>query len=275
MIVSTSNISKTATITADPESALQDINVITDGDYSSVYVDALAGSTTITMIFPDFVSVGYIALGGTNIAKKESIQITTSNSEEPIYWQTVASEQLVSTDPFDLTVSLSGIVDDTVLNSNESSVMMYKVDAVNVKRITITIKGDGELSIAEIAVGDYYEIPRGEQSGYRRPWTVPNIAVRSSVGLNNSPVNLSYESRSLKCTLTVPNNIMRDFDGWYNFINFAATDTFYILEDEDKFHAYAGFNAVPAMTSAHSQTRQLGVSAISFNAFAKSTEALF
>jgi len=275
MIVSTSNVSKTAVITAEPDSALQDINVITDGDYSSVYVDALAGQLTLTMVFPQEINVGYIALGGTNIAKKESIQITTSNAVEPIYWQTVQGEQLVSTDPFDLTVSLGGIVDDDNLGYLESSVMMYKVDGVGVRRITIIIKGGGDISIAEIAVGDYYEIPRGEQSGYRRPWTVPNIKARSSVGLDNSPVNLSYESRALKCNLSVPNNIMRDFDGWYNFINFAANNTFYVLEDLNKFHAYAGFNAVPSMTGAHSQTRSLGVSAITFNAFAKSTEALF
>jgi hypothetical protein len=68
---------------------------------------------------------------------------------------------------------------------------------------------------------------------------------------------------------------MADFDGWYEFIHFAANNTFYILEDENKFHSYAGFNAVPAMTGAHSQTRSLGVSAITFSAFAKSTEALF
>ena len=275
MIVSTTNIAHTATITASPDSALQDINVVTDGDYSSVYTDALAGTLTITIVFPDLVDVGYIALGGTNIAKKDSIQITTSDAAEPIFWQTVTSEQLVSTDPFDLTVSLGGIVDDDNLGFLESSVMMYKVDGVSVRRINIIIEGTGDISIAEIAIGDYYEIPRGEQAGYKRPWTVPNIKARSSVGLDNSPVNLSYESRSLSCTLSVPNNIMRDFDGWYSFINFAANNTFYVLEDLNKFHSYAGFNAVPAMTAAHAQTRSLGVSAITFNAFAKSTEALF
>lgn len=275
MIVSTTNIAHTATITASPDSALQDINVVTDGDYSSVYTDALAGQLTLSIVFPDLVDVGYIALGGTNIAKKDSIQITTSDAVEPIFWQTVSSEQLVSTDPFDLTVSLGGTVDDDNLGLLESSVMMYRVDGVGVRRITIIIEGGGDISIAEIAIGDYYEIPRGEQAGYKRPWTVPNIKARSSVGLDNSPVNLSYESRSLSCTLSVPNNIMRDFDGWYSFINFAANNTFYVLEDLDKFHSYAGFNAVPAMTGAHAQTRSLGVSAITFNAFAKSTEALF
>jgi hypothetical protein len=68
---------------------------------------------------------------------------------------------------------------------------------------------------------------------------------------------------------------MIDFDEWYKFVAFASSNTFYILEDENKFHAYAGFNALPAMTKAHSQTRALGASSISFSAFAKSTEALF
>jgi hypothetical protein len=275
MIASITNIAKQAVITATPDSALQDINVITDGDYSSVYVDTLAGQLTVEFIFPVNTNIGYIALGGTNIAKKDSIQITASDAVEPIFWQTVNSEQLVSSDPFDLTVSLGGTIDDSNLGFFESSVMMYKVDIENARRITIVIKGTGKISIAEIAIGEYYEIPRGEQAGYARPWTVPNIKARSSVGLDNSPVNLSYESRSLKCTLSVPNNLMVDFDGWYSFINFAANNTFYVLEDLNKFHAYAGFNAVPSMTKAHSQTRSLGVSAINFNAFAKSTEALF
>ncbi len=275
MIASITNIASTSTITALPDSALQDINVITDGDYSSVYTDTLAGQVTITFVFPAEIYVGYIAIGGSNIAKKDSIQVTTSNEPEPIYWQTVSSEQLVSNDPFDLTVSLGGTVDDSQLGKNESNVLMYKVDTAGVRRVTVIVKGTGQISIAEIAIGEYYEIPRGEQSGYNRPWTVPNIKARSAVGLNNSPINLSYESRSLKCVLTVPNNIIRDFDGWYNFINFAANNTFYILEDGDKTHSYAGFNAVPAMTKAHAQTRSLGVSTINFNAFAKSTEALF
>ena len=68
---------------------------------------------------------------------------------------------------------------------------------------------------------------------------------------------------------------MSDFDGWYRFIKFAATNTFYILEDDDKTHSYAGFNAVPAMTKSNSKTRKLGSSTIRFNAHAKASEALF
>jgi len=255
MIVATSNVAVAAGITATPDSSLQDINVIADGDYSSVFTDALSGQVVIDMAFQAPLDIGYIALGGTNIARKTSIKIETS-------------------------ISLTGtpaveIINDT-LGSSESSVMMYKIDATAIKHVSITVTGVGSISIAEIAMGDYYEIPRGEQAGFQRPWSVPNIKARSSVGLDSSPVNLSYESRTLRTSISVPNNIMADFDsGWYEFIRFAANNTFYVLEDGNKFHSYAGFNAVPAMTAAHSQTRTLGVSAVSFNAFAKSTEALF
>jgi hypothetical protein len=275
MIVSTSNIASTATITATPESALQDINVITDGDYSSVYTDTLAGTVQITFLFAEPTAIGYIAIGGSNIGRKSKLKITSSDTGQPINFLTSNLSQLVTADGFDFAVSLGNSIDDSAMNLSESPVLMYKVDMIGALSVTIVVEGAGQISIAEIAMGDYYEIPRGEQSGYARPWTVPNIKSRSTVGLNNSPVNLSYESRSLSCTLSVPNNIMTDFAGWYNFINFAANNTFYVLEDDNKFHSYSGFDAVPGMTKAHSQTRSLGASSISFKAFAKSTEALF
>lgn len=275
MIASISNIANQAVITAVPESALLDINVIADGDYSSTYVDTLAGKTTIKFVFPEPRDIGYIAIGGSNVSTKDSILVSASTTEEPIFWTTFNNEQVVSTDPFDLAFGLAGTFDDSYLGLNESCSMMYRTDFVGARSVTIEINGVGQLSISEIAMGAYYEIPRGEQAGYSKPWTVPNIKSRSSTGLDNAPVNLSYESRSLSCTLSVPNNFMRDFAGWYGFINFAANNTFYILEDLDKYHSYAGFNAVPDMTKSHSQTRSLGVSSIKFNAFAKSTEALF
>lgn len=272
MIAAISNVAPQATLTATPDTSLQEISVITDGDFSSVYTDSLSGEVNIEFTFLTPMNIGYIAIGGSNIAKKDSITMTATTSSD-LY----GSEglQLTGSDGLSLVAGLAGVFDDSQLGLNESPVIMYKVDFEGVTSIIINVKGGGQISIAEIAMGDYYEIPRGEQSGFKRPWSVPNIQARSSVGLDNAPVNLSYESRSLSCTLNVPNNIMVDFDGWYKFINYAANNTFYILEDEDKFHSYACFNAVPNMTSAHSKTRSLGVSSIKFNAFAKSTEALF
>lgn len=279
MIVSTSNIASTATITATPDSSLQDISVITDGDYSTAFTDALAGEVVIKFSFDKAVDIGYIALGGTNIGSKTSFVAKASVSAEPVYILTSDGEFVTTSDGLYITEAQTyedSVIDDISLGLSDSPVMMYQVDFVGVKEVEFTITGTGQISISEIAMGSYYEIPRGEQSGYKRAWTVPNIASRSSSTLSNTPINLSYESRSLSCSISVPNNIMADFEsGWYDFIDYAASNTFYILEDDDKFHSYAAFNAVPSMTAAHSKTRALGVSSISFNAFAKSTGVLF
>jgi hypothetical protein len=275
MIVSTTNITSTASISTIPQSALQDIYVITDGDYSSVYAESLDGTTEIKFIFPQPTDIGYISIGGSNISTKDSIEITASESSAFEFWQTVSGEQLVSNDPFDLTVGVENMIEDSNLSQTDSNSMMYKADLIGVQQLIITIKGGGTLTIAEIAMGDYYTIPRGEQAGYSRAWSVPNIKVRGATGLNESPISLSYEARALSLSLSVPNNLMVDYDGWYKFINFAASNTFYILEDDNKFHSYACFNAVTDMTKAHSSTRSLGASAIKFNAHSKSTEATF
>ena len=275
MIVSTANIAPMAAISINPDTSLQDISVVTDGDYSSVFTDALDGSVTINFTFGQPVDIGYLAIGGSNISRKDSIKIEAVTTQAFNFWQTVDNEQLVSSDAFDLTVGVEDAIDDSALGADESKTIMYKVDLFQVQQIAITVMGGGTLSIAEIAMGEYYTIPKGEQAGYARAWSVPNIKTRSSANLNEAPINLSYEARSLTVSLKVPNNIMVDFDGWYKFIRFASLNTFYVLEDMDKFHSYAGFNAMPDMTKAHTSTRKLGVSAITFSAHAKSTEALY
>jgi hypothetical protein len=275
MIVSTTNIASTASISTVPASTLQDIYVVTDGDYSSLFVEPLASEIQIKFQFAQPTDIGYLAIGGSNISTKDSIEIIAADTTAFAFWQTASGEQLVSNEPFDLTVGLENMIDDTNLGEVDSNSMMYQVDLVQVQQLIITVKGTGDISIAEIAMGDYYVIPKGEQAGYSRGWSVPNIKVRGSTGLNESPISLSYEARSLSLSLSVPNNLMVDFDGWYKFINFAASNTFYALEDDNKFHSYACFNAVPDMTRAHSSTRSLGVSSIKFNAHAKSTEATF
>ncbi len=275
MIVSTSNFSKEATITVVPESLDQDIYTITDGDYSSSFSQSMTGETTISFVFPTPRDIGYIAIGGSNISRKDNIKITSVDTSERI--------QLVTADALDvkeaaglyIVLNYDNTIDDSNLGLDESEVMMYQLDIPQSQRLEFTVTGTGTLLISEIAIGAYYEIPGGEQAGYSRPWSKPNIKGRSSTSLNASPINLSYESAVLSSSITVPNNIMADFDGWYNFIKFASSNTFYVLEDDNKFHSYAGFNMVADMTAAHAQTRKLGASTVKFNAYSKSTEALF
>ncbi len=274
MIASKTNVSPLATLTVTPDSSLQDISVITDGDYSSVWSDSLTDSVTITFAFDDPQDIDYIAIGGSNISKKNRITIRSEDTSQNTFLFSSEGLALYSSDGFRLNAQYSNSIDDDTLELDESRVIMYRPKITNSQLIEITIYGTGQIAIADIAMGLEYVIPRGEQAGYNRAWSVPNIAPRSVVGLDKSPISLSYEARALQCTLSIPNNIMDDFDEYYEFVKFASSNTFYILEDENKFHAYACFNAIPGMTQAHQSTRKLGISTLTFNAYAKSNEAI-
>ncbi len=265
MIISTSNVAPTATITDAPESATQDINVITDGDYSSTYRATLSGQLSIKFTFSTPQNIDYIALGGTNISRKDRIVIT---SLEPVPLADSLGNLLFDSNGDQLFAPATGTVDDSQLGLTESRVMVYKTELRDTQEIEVIIYGQGEIYISEIAMGSIYEVPRGEQSGYNRAWAVPNIKTRSATGLDGAPVNFVYEGTVQTCTLTVPNNYMSDYDaGWYNMLKFTSRNTFYVLEDDNKFHSYAGFATSGMQTKAHPQTRLLGASQFTFNAF--------
>ena len=276
MIVSTSNFASDATITVSPASEEQDIGVISDGDYSSSFTQAIDGSITITFEFATPRDIGYIAIGGSNISQKTNLTVTSIDESDQVLLESSDGFIIQSSDGFDIGLPFSNTIDDSTLALDESNVMMYQLDIPQSSKVEFTVTGSGTLMLSEIAIGDYYEIPRGQQSGYSMPWSVPNVKSRNGVNLQNAPISLSYESRAISTTLTVPNNIAVDYDsGWYNFIKYATLNTFYVLEDDNKFHSYAGFNAEPVISKNHSQTRDLYVSGIKFNAFAKSTEGLY
>lgn len=241
MILSKSNVSATATIVDSPVSATQDINVIADGDYSSVYVAAMAGTHSTTFTYGTAQEIGYIAIAG-NISQKTSIEIKCD------------------------TVT---VVNNT-LGSNDAQVMVFNVDQTGITTVEIIVTGTGDIAIIEMAMGEYYTVPHnGEQAGYKRPWTVPNRESRGAKSLNSSPIALLYQAKTIKSSLSIPNNLMSEYQGYYDFLDFATTNTFYVLEDDNVFHSCAGFDAKAMETKAHGVTRLLGVSSISFNAYSK------
>lgn len=267
MFISTSNVAKLATVTETPESAIQDISVITDGDYSSTYTATLSGSIAIKFTFATPQDIEYIAFGGTNISRKDRLVISSTNPE-PLFDSN--NEALFDSNGEQLFALATGGVDDTSLSLDESRVIVYKTDLKQTTEIDIEVYGSGQIKIAEIAMGKLYEVPRGEQAGYNRGWAVPNIRARSAVGLDGAPVNFVYETGTQKATLTVPNNLMSDYEaenGWRNMLKYTSRNTFYVIEDDNKFHSYAGFSTTNMSTKAHSQTRALGVSQFTFNTF--------
>ena len=270
MIVSTTDVSGLATLVVTPESELQSPSVITNGDYSQTYTDTLTGSTSFVFTFSTPQEIGYIALSG-NFSTKDKIEIKSLDTTQPDYLFDSTGAQLFDSAGEELSALYSNSIDDSELGVNESRVMVYKTDISDSREISIKVYGSGQLVVSQISMGEYYEIPRDVQAGYKKPWSVPNKKGRTITSLDSSPIAMSYESRPIKTNIDIPNNFVVDFDKWYAFIDFATSNTFYALEDSDKFHSYAGFNAVPNESKRHALTPELVSSSISFNAYAKSS----
>lgn len=248
MIISKSNVSHLANIIVSPDSATQDVKVMTDGDFSSTYIDALQDETVITFNFAEPQNIEYVAFGGSNVSQKDSVKIETSSGL------------------FCVDESLSSVDAETLFFTKQLG------EHYAVTTVTITVKGSGQLAITEIAMGQIYVVPHGgEQAGYNRAWTVPNLKVRSATNLNGAPINATRESATISCTLSVKNYVMADYDkDWKPMLNFVNNNTFYVREDDVPSHSYAGFNVTNASTKAHSSTRLLGDLSMTFNANAKS-----
>lgn len=270
MIVSKTDVSSQAQLLLVPTSDIQDPSVITNGDYSAVYTDALDTSLKIRFDYTTPQRIGYIALSG-NFSSKDRITIKSVDTSQKVYLFDSTGAELFDSNGDRLLARYENSIDDSDLGLNENRVMMYQVDIDDSTQIEIEVFGTGQIAISQIAMGEYYEIPRGEQAGFKYPWTIPNIEGRTATSLDNSPIAMVYNSRVINTQIHVPNNIKADFSGWYDFINFAIQNTFYVLADDNKFNACAGFNASPQESSAHSQTRDLLVSGISFNAYSKSS----
>lgn len=244
MKIAIDNKARNSTFVASPASAAQDISVVSDGDFSSVYSDAL-NTTEITATVTFSSTIQYVAIGGSNISEKDSLKIE---------------------------VGATTILDTSNLSLNESRTILVECSVLS-DTVKITVTGSGSLAIADISFGKLYTVPHGgEQAGYGRIWSVPNIESRTAINLQGSPVAMLHKARKLKGSLKVPDNLMGDFDAWYDMLEYVTRNNFYIIEDSDMYHSYICFAAVAGMTKAHGQTRSLGASTLKFSAYSKSSE---
>lgn len=270
MIASKSNVAQDATITITPQSPTQLIDVIVDRDYSSTYTDVINGQTVIDFEFTEPKKIEYIAIGGSNICTLDRLAITIATTDG--FQQTLVSSDgftLVTSDGFTLGTVNDPSIDDSVMGLDESRVLMYQIDEDDVLGVKIQVFGNGTLSIAEIAMGEKYEIPNGPQGGYFRPYTDFGEEARSAKNLNAAPISQVYQSRSVPVTLQINNLLNSQIAEWLVFSKFASTNTFYILDDDDKFHSYACFNADIKAVSNHSQTRDLGNVMLKFDTLSR------
>ena len=245
LVASRNNFAIGSLVSASQESDAEPPAVIASPDFSSCYRSAVDGSITFTFSIAQQRKYGYVAIGGSNVAKFEAIDIV-----------------------------LGGARFGYQLNKNENSTLFFRIpeheQGLGSPTVTIKIYGSGDLFISNVAFGDVHEIEYGLPAGYKKPWTVPNAQSRSATNLQYAPISLTYESRPIAITLSLPNIKLWQAGSFYDFVNFATTaGVFYISEDENITHSYACFNAEFNPVETHSQSPMLGNSSIKFNAYAK------
>ena len=138
MMASKSNVADLATVTITPGNPLQDPQVITNSDFSSIYSVPLNPDTPCVIKFEFPIPLNkleYISFGQTNIATKENLKITINVSNRDIVF-----------------------VDDA-MNKKENSTIFYDFGINStMKYIEIEVEGSGQLIISDIAFGERINI---------------------------------------------------------------------------------------------------------------------
>jgi len=161
------------------------------------------------------------------------------------------------------------LIDSVVLQRNNNVMFTFAAQAFQDLRIKfITVPSTYQMTVSFIAAGEYITITTGEQSGYSRNWLNRHISQRTTTNLQVGPVSTLTQNKSLKGTLTLPNEVISFAEGaWQTFIDFAFEQPFFIKEVKSKPQStYICFN--PTFdTNAHSQTRALDVLKLKFTLF--------
>lgn len=132
----------------------------------------------------------------------------------------------------------------------------------------VTLPNNFQATVSFIAAGQHLELATGEQAGYKRNWLNRHQVQRSTTNLQVGPVSSLTQKKSLKGTLSLPNEVIAFVeDDWQTFIDFAFDEPFFIKEVESKPESsYICFDPM-FDTNAHSQTRALDMVKLKFTVF--------
>ncbi|PHS21823.1 MAG: hypothetical protein COA84_14940 [Robiginitomaculum sp.] len=132
----------------------------------------------------------------------------------------------------------------------------------------VTVPNNFQMTVSYIAAGTHLTILTGEQAGYKRNWLNRHQVQRTTTNLQVGPVSSLTQKKSLKGTLSLPNEVVSFAEGaWQTFIDFAFDEPFFIKEVGSKPESsYICFDPM-FDTNAHSQTRALDMIKLKFTVF--------
>lgn len=240
----------TLTVPSDDDTTQTKANMET-ADFSEKYTSLGSSATfTIQKTFAggDRFTCGYIAIAGHNFG--------TDGGSVEVFVKNVSKGSQSFSDDNRNSVVLFSFTEVTLVD--DIDIVYTKGTSTN--QITITF----------IAAGAVLEVPNdGEQSGYRRAWLTKHIRQRVQDNDEAGPVLVATQRISARLTLNVA-NMGRAFaeSTWRDFLDFAGSTPFFIRErDDNNRSSYLCFDPRLTAPRAHSQTRELVNSAITFQAF--------
>lgn len=160
-------------------------------------------------------------------------------------------------------------IDSVTLKRNNNVMFTFPtMDFAKLNVRFVTVPGNFQTTVSFIAAGQHLEIETGEQSGYKRNWLNRHQVQRTTTNLQVGPVSSLTQKKSLKGTLTLPNELaIFSTDEWQDFIDFGFEQPFFIKEVESKPESsYICFDPM-FDTNSHSQTLKLDVLKLKFTVY--------
>lgn len=161
------------------------------------------------------------------------------------------------------------LIDSVALKRNNNVMFTFSsMSFTNLIVKFITVPNNFQMTVSFIAAGQHLTIATGEQAGYKRNWLNRPTVQRTTTNFQVGPVSSLTKKKSLKGTLSLPNEAISFVqDEWQDFIDFAFDEPFFIKEVTDKPESsYICFD--PAFdANAHAQTRKLDMIKLKFTVF--------
>ena len=238
MFLSTSNILTTSnTAVTTGGNTDYDVADMLTQDFTEQYVSA-SSSTDFAIAITG--TVKFVGLAGVNYYGKCSSIVISSDSSNPVTYTP---------------------------NASASIMHVFATDVVN--PVITFVRGGftAPITVPYIAAGSAWEVVNGgEQSGYNNVWANPSIKQRTS-DFAGVPTVTIQEGMAHKASLTIAALPTVDAKNvWYDFLRFAVVEGFFACEDASAGdYAYYSYNAMPAQTKAHGQTRELKSAGIKYD----------
>jgi len=220
---------------------------LSDPDHSLTYTSG-NGNGAFLVDYGSINNISYVAISGHNAA-------TPANATVELWDGHTSGTQTK--------------IDSVILKRNNN--IMFTFPEMSFAKLNvrfITSPGSFKTTVSFVAAGQHIEIATGEQAGYKRNWLNRHTTQRTTTNLQVGPVSTLTQSKALKGTLSLPNELaLFSQDAWQDFIDFSYEQPFFIKEVESKPESsYICFDP-KFNASSHGQHLSLDVLKLGFTVF--------